>query len=190
MDLLAEQELEGDAGAGDGPDEREKRPPPRTAQGAEREGRVRPGDQEVDRRVVELLQDLLGARRLHRVVERGEEVEGDEGAGEDRRTDDFRGPPAPRRGHEEVGERDEARDEARTVGDGVGDFLALRQGPGGSGGSRHPLHANPFDRPRRAERQGSRLERVAGTGGAPDGSAGEATFTRFPRPNGRPAKTL
>jgi len=62
LEPVDEEDLENDPRGGQHPDEAEQGPPPASLQRHEREGRVGPGDQQVDARVVDNLEDVLQPR--------------------------------------------------------------------------------------------------------------------------------
>lgn len=106
------------------PDEPEERPAPEAAHRSKGERRVRPGNQEKNRGVIDHLQDALETGLRPGVVERGREIKEPHRGNENDRADEERriflacgGRAKERRGDQRGGE-------AQTVADTIGDFLA------------------------------------------------------------------
>jgi hypothetical protein len=112
------------AGDGQRPDHAEEPPSPFPAEGYEREGRVGAGDQEIDRAVVEDVEDLL-RRAAQGVVERRAEIEEEEHRRVDGDGGDLRRAAAPRREADGDGAAGERQHGADDVSDGVEALAAI-----------------------------------------------------------------
>lgn len=115
--------FEDDAGDGQGPLDAEDGPAERAVQRDEGEGRVGAGDEEIDGGMVEDLKDVAGAGADEGVIERGAEINQDQGGGEDGAGDDVPGGAA-RGGNDEHGGSGDGEAGADAVGDGVGEDVA------------------------------------------------------------------
>ena len=106
--------------------------PQRTPQHAEGEGRVGAGNEQVDGAVVDDLEHALGAALGDRMVQRGGEVQQDDGDREDARREDEHGITATQHGPDEERRGGQARRQSDAVADAVGDLLAQGLGTRGS----------------------------------------------------------
>ena len=112
------------AGHGHAPYDPEQRPAPGAAQHAERKRRVGPGDQQVDRRVIEDLENALRPAGRQRVEQRGGEIQQHHRRREHARAHECRRVALPARAEDQKRKRDQRRQQAQAVADAVGDLLA------------------------------------------------------------------
>jgi len=126
LEPVDEEDLESDSRGGKRPDQGEQRPSPASLQRHQREGRVGPGDQQVDARVVGDLEDVLQPRRAGGVVERRGRVEEHQGRAEDAAAHEREHRAVAGRKENEHTEPRSAQESARAVGEAVEAFFNLK----------------------------------------------------------------
>src|SRR5687768_6123371 len=118
------QDFRPDSDQGKRPDDGQQRPAPRSAQWSEREGRIRSGDEKVNRRMIQDSKDALPLRQRQSVINRRSSVQQNERDAKNRGTRKS-GSVVRRSGFQQQNwKSDYACNQTSAVGDAVGYFLA------------------------------------------------------------------
>ena len=127
LEPVDEEDLEDNPRGGQHPDQPEQGPSPASLQRHEREGRVGPGDQQVDARVVDDLENVFQPRRADGVVERRGRVEEHQGCTEDAAAHEMKHRAVLVRKEDEHTEPRCAQESPRAVGEAVDEFFNLNR---------------------------------------------------------------
>ena len=109
--------------SGQAPYEYDQDPPPSTVEYSQGERRVRAGNDEIDRAVLDDLKYALGLAARERVIERRGQVQQHHRRGEDTRANDERRTTAIYRRRDEEGGGGDRSDETQTMADAIRDFF-------------------------------------------------------------------